>query len=252
MITQRPVTGSLVLRHRMRSEKGRRGTAFVERSTRRRSGRAVGDVMSHHVIQARASPPAFGGCDRFDLSPNSRPSRLHFNEHQRRAVLRDDVQFSTVDVASIRTRRSSSRQARSSPVFRGYVRASWTSPQHPRPDDTFNCQNPQNPQKNLLCGSASSAFIVVPLPPQPVLRRNIFTAMSACSRVNWRSGEPPVLPPRQQQTARTRRSPRRRARQSRSFVCRSRTSSTPTINPRPRTSPTSGCFSINALRPFIR
>jgi len=54
-------------------------------------------MMLHHVfISEPDDPPLLLPGDRFGrIAERASPARLHFHEHQRRAVARDDVDFAT-------------------------------------------------------------------------------------------------------------------------------------------------------------
>src|SRR4029077_20665696 len=99
MITQRPVTGSLRrsgiecglndLDHRLA-----RVEVYRDDVEPARTG---GQAMSHHVVARELrDPAALEPGDGFGrLAEPAAGARLHLDEHQRRTVSRDDVQFST-------------------------------------------------------------------------------------------------------------------------------------------------------------
>ena len=99
----------------------------------------------------------------------------------------------------------------------------------------------------------SSAVYACPARPRSAPRRRSRPPSSACSRVSTSGGEKRIafLPAPSTSSPRGSRVDDRVAlRRSRApSSARSRTSSTPIISPRPRTSPMSGCLSVSAFEP---
>ena len=191
-------------------------------------------------------------------------ARLDLDEHQRRAVARDDVHFATArPVAPGKNCVPAPLQlahARSSPIFPRRLPAPASSPaiaqrRLPRPIRDANAQTAELPT-SCRAREPRSARV------HCVQRRDRRPRSAPRRRSRPRCRPAPASAPAAARTgsqflpAPSSSSPRwnaavttaSRSSMARSFVVRSRTSSTPTISPRPRTSPMSGCFVHQRLR----
>src|SRR5919202_1195206 len=100
MMTHRPVTGSL----RSSGIEGvlkdlHDGTSAVELNRHDvESAGTLAEVLSHDVVggEPRHSQPLQRGDRLGRLAEGAAVARLHFDEHERRTIARDDVNFSTL------------------------------------------------------------------------------------------------------------------------------------------------------------
>src|SRR5262249_10123071 len=220
--------------------------------------------MPHQVIerQPRDRAPLVRG-DRFTrLSKRTSFPRLHFHEHHRLAVPGDDVQFSTA--AAVTPGNNcvpAPLEFFTSQIFAGISErdACVCHETHARArvQPPLSAESAEDAKDNFISASFARSAVHLRGPSTSVSASpKICTAVLACALVSTSGGEKRIafLP------APSSSSPRRNAALStasrsvvaRSLVCRSRTSSTPIISPRPRTSPTSGWPSDSDLSPAIK
>src|SRR6266516_3632770 len=99
MITQRPVTGSLRnsgIERVLKNLDGRPPRVEMDRDDVE-PARDVGEMVSHDVVDGEPhNPPALARSHRLGrLAERSVVARLDLDEHQRRSIAGDDVQFAT-------------------------------------------------------------------------------------------------------------------------------------------------------------
>ena len=126
------------------------------------SAGAVGEMLPHHVLQLEPhdSPLLLRG-DRFGrLAECVAVTRLHFDEHQRRSIARNDVQFATATPKAARNNYvPTALQLATREIFAGFSESNAMT-RHGRQErsnihaiiTTINAENAEHAEQRILCG----------------------------------------------------------------------------------------------------